>query len=238
MGSSTWPDSFGSTPGCAIYQGDKIHVLGDSLTAGYAWFSPLETLVAAATDETGTSMSVSWTFNGTVGISSDGIRLALSTMLFPYNPDVVIIESGRNDGAGTTTQQEYGYYLALLDAIRAWKPAIRIIAVSCMWGGELWAQTGVQPPTWNNTTGGGGMSDATCTAINNGIRLACAKRGVTFADARAYSLQWEPNYNAGKATSGGLTVDGTHPNSNGQTVMSRGVFNCMSFGSAAVKVAA
>jgi hypothetical protein len=222
-------------PGSSLYQGDRVHVMGDSLTY-YGWHVPLESLVAAATDETGATMHVTWTANGQPGYHTDSITASLSTMLFPYAPDVVVIESGRNDNAVAAV--EYMSMTGLIDAIRAWKPNIRIIVVSVVWAGEIWTQTGVLPPAWDNTAHGG-YSDTLISSENNGARLAAASRGVTWCDARAYVLDFEVSYNPGKLAFGApgvtLTDDGTHPNAHGQQIMSQAVLGCLSFGSAALK---
>ena len=198
----------------------RIVFIGDSLTAGNPspsnrWQAPLETSLTAALN------GKAILFYSIVAVGGDTTtdmlgRVASVTAL---RPDYCIIMCGINDhwnhlGTPIPPATSASNVASEISTIKATSPLCKFWYVSGLWyGTENWPD-------------GVGAEDSLVQATNAAIQAQVqATANCTWIDVRTpiYTID-APALNPGHANSGVMSVDGTHPNSTGQTVISSRVF--------------
>jgi hypothetical protein len=199
--------SYGTWPILPIVGGDKIALLGDSLTGNWSWYLA----AGGLRDQINARVTTPCTFvnNGHVGdrIIELNARVNADIVGQSPQPTVVLIQDGANEtGAGNFDSQstnggptDVDTFLTnsrqCIDRIRA-IPSVRI-----GWVGPLCKGENYPDPT-----------NAQYNWVIRLIQQVCAEKGITYFDVRAAQQEYERINNGpppGAAT-GVLTNDGTH----------------------------
>ncbi len=155
----------------------------------------------------------------------------ISAWILSHSPQVLVLEFGRNDVAPplppftpTTLVSFRTSYDAVLDQTLAAFPSCAIVCISILCDGEQWAAG----PVWNNAFDPPPSNPGYTPSIvefNAQIQASCLAHGGVYIDLRAPALLVEAALNtpAPGAGVGPLTIDGTHPNATGQSLMSNAV---------------
>ena len=229
-----------------VFVGDSLTALGwmDEAVADIQAAIP-QRYVGAASVSDGTRGSVVGTpgtftpipYDAIVAVNSGvgqnrvaNIEADITGRILQYGPTHVIVEVGRNDVnppvAPFTPTTLVAFRASLdniLDTVLAADPTISITCLSIFTSGELWITSGGQP-AWNNyfdPTPGSSYTPS-IAEFDAQIQASCVAHGGTYIDLRGPALAYEAIHNVpepGTAT-GTLTVDGTHPNAAGETMMS------------------
>lgn len=237
-----------------VSAGKKTHFVGDSITAlgwysatggivdqvNATWPAPANAVIGAtATGKAGvvsgasatviasaqTRKSIAVTASGVSGNVVADVSSNMSTRVFAFNPDILIVELGVNDIlTGTDITTFSNNVASLLSQALAWKPTLPIMWVGPTAYGEVWQ---VGPPVDWLSGYGNNVSFPTYIAA---IRSACASVGAVFVDTRAPLLVYESTHNtpAPGASQGIATLDQIHPNPTGQVLMGNETFAAMS----------
>lgn len=157
-----------------------------------------------------------------------------STWVAPFNPAVVVIEFGRNDVnpplppfIPTTLVSYRASYDAVIAQTQAAFPGVRIVCLSIFMDQEQWITVG-GVPTWNNLFDPPPSNPTYTPSIvefNVQTQQSCVNHGGTYIDLRAPALAVEAALNTPEPGSivGPLTIDDTHPNAAGQSLISNAV---------------
>lgn len=243
-----------------IHSRDRVHFLGDSLTAGFSgikWFDA----------------------SGSGGADNFLARLngALNSLALPDiarrtgQPSKVIAGTSRvtnsprnvqssdigasgqgidyfnTNFAATVTAflpiQVLFFQVGVNDAasghnLGTFQTAAQAFLTSCLAANAamriLWIGCMSHGEIWQGTPAapvwGGNDIDAAQDAINNEISIACTAKGATYVDWRAPLLTYETINNPGKVASGIATSDGTHQNQAGQAFQASATMPYLSIG--------
>lgn len=177
-----------------LYPGDRVVLLGDSITASFPWHTQFTTAVDLFYTRLGLTPPT-WINSGVNGDATNDISGAEQTRIFDHNPDVLIYGPiGFNDVGNIPEAQSIDGYTSTWDLSLAEFPNLRTLAIS----------------PWVSLTPGTGV-DAGNAAAFRSLRTAfasvCRTRGIPFVDVRGY---WDvANYSASQANA--LNTDGAHP---------------------------
>lgn len=164
----------------------------------------------------------------------------ISAWILAHSPQVLVLQFGRNDVnpplppfTPTTLVSFRSSYDAVLDQTLAAFPSCAIVCLSILCDVEQWTTVN-SVPVWNNAfdppPSDPGYTPS-ITEFNAQIQQSCVAHGGTYVDLRAPALAYEAANNtpAPGVGQGIITIDGTHPNAIGQSIMSNAVFPAFVF---------
>jgi lysophospholipase L1-like esterase len=164
----------------------------------------------------------------------------IATWILATNPQVLVLEFGRNDVGPpnppftpTTLVDFRTSYDAVLDQTLAAFPSCAIVCLSIFMKDEQWGILNGSP-AFNNEFDPP-FADLSYTPsiieFNQQIQQSCVAHGGTYIDLRTPALAVEvaQNIPLPGATTGPLTIDGTHPNAAGQLLISGAVLPAFVF---------
>lgn len=189
-----------------IQPNDAIVIAGDSISSGgyHTWQANLSTYLLSRYGSAACPVTTTVAQSGANIANFQALKL--STVI-AANPTVVIVELGANElsadsAAGTQASAE-----ALVDALRASLPNVRIAWLNVFMG---------LSEVWNPDPNAHKVS-----SVNNGLSAMCRSRSVKFIDVHGPAMLREAAVNTPSpgVASGILTVDGLHPNLFGNPLM-------------------
>lgn len=115
-----------------IRPGDKVLMLGDSITVVATWYWWEHLRLAADNFYAARGLTaLTWVDSGISGNTTADLLAGVQARVIDHTPDVVIIHIGINDHfIGLTLQEGIDNYNDLLDAITAALPNVRILMLS------------------------------------------------------------------------------------------------------------
>jgi lysophospholipase L1-like esterase len=231
--------------GFPIVAGDRVHVVGDSITFfGWAtatgsffdqiaatWANPSPAPIysnssggkvvtgggtVVVANSQPTRRGITPTTSGIVGNKASDIAGAVASRIVAFNPTKLIIEVGINDFLASTDPTAFGIsYDSIVTQTLSALPSCQIMCLSLLSYNEQWAAG----PAW--------PGDAVPT-YDNAIQTVCTNRGCTYVDLRTPLLAYEAAHNTPGPPGAGLgivTSDGIHPIvTSGQVLMGTWVF--------------
>ena len=175
-----------------IRPGDRVVLLGDSITASYPWHTQFTTAINAFYNSRGLTPP---TFINS-GVDGDATNdIDVQTRVIDHDPDVLIYgPMGFNDVGNIAEETSATQYAATWDASLAALPGLRTLGIS----------------PWVRLTPGQGTDSGHIAAFQS-LRTVfagiCRDRGIPFVDVRAY---WDrANYTQSQQLA--LNADGAHP---------------------------
>lgn len=185
-----------------IRPGDKVDLLGDSLTAR-GWYYPLVNYAATiyATPPT-------WVMRAQSGSSLLVLRSAQVPNVIADQPNVLFIEN-ENEYPTNNTATTQARLEAVIDDVKAGVPSIRAIGVLLPFAGGS--------EKWNPVDA---AADAKLQKVRTAYLAACLSRGVVCIDTHNTNLVAQSRYNPTNAASGIVTLDNIHPSEAGNDLMS------------------
>ena len=196
---SVYPDASARRPRCIV--------MGDSYTQGSSATDYLRGFPRVLGkifnwDVWASGVGGSGYLVGGQGGSTATIRGRLATDLYPFAPDIVILAAGHNDTASTADQIQAEVGL-VLDGIAANLPTAKIYVVGPMF------EAGPAPPQ--------------IIAVRDGIKAACAARGVPHIDPVLAGSEWITGSSAAGTGNAAIYISGdnVHPNTDGHEYLAR-----------------
>ena len=185
---TTYGDSIPQDGRLVIRPGDKVLMLGDSITvvATWYWWEHLRLAVDAFYAARGLTAQT-WVDSGTSGNTTADLLAGVEARVINHNPNVVIIHIGINDDfIGLTQQESIDNYNDLLDAIVLALPNVRIMMLSPAFD--------TKRPT----------ADEEITARRTAFAAIAYARGYPYVDLRAYYEAMSSTDQTALSSDGGL----------------------------------